>query len=82
MELQAVSQYRVNPYAQAQYNRLCEKHGISPTADDVTAIKRVIDPINRRFTGGRFEAALLFFLPKIECPIRTKRFVDRVGPGR
>ncbi|KAG9685650.1 hypothetical protein KCU95_g10550, partial [Aureobasidium melanogenum] len=57
--------YRVNTHAQAQYDRLYEKHGLSPTADDVAAIKGVIGPVNTRSTiGGQFEAGLLFFLPK------------------
>ncbi|KAH0158063.1 hypothetical protein KCU67_g7663, partial [Aureobasidium melanogenum] len=65
MALQQSSQYRVNHHAQAQYDRLCEKHGLGPTADDVAAIKGVIGPVNTRFTiGGQFEAGLLFFLPK------------------
>lgn len=65
MALQQAPQPRVNPHAQAQYDLLCGKHGLSPSADDVEAIKRVIGPVNIRATiGGQFEAALLFFLPK------------------
>ncbi|KAH0360883.1 hypothetical protein KCU65_g9088, partial [Aureobasidium melanogenum] len=65
MELQPVPQYRIHARAQAQYDRLCEKYGLSPTADDVAVIKRVIGPVNTRANvGGQFEAALLFFLRK------------------
>lgn len=65
MALQQGPQYRVTPHAQAQYDRLCEKHGLSPTADDVEAIRGAIGSVNTHSTiGGQFEAALLFFLQK------------------
>lgn len=65
MALEQGPQPRINSHARAQYDLLCEKHGLSPTADDVEAIKRIIGPVNIRSTiGGQFEAALLFFLPK------------------
>lgn len=65
MALQQSPQYRVNSHAQAQYDRLCEKYGLGPTADDITAIERVISPINNHTTiARRFEPGLLFFLSR------------------
>jgi hypothetical protein len=57
--------YRVIPYACANYNRLCKKHGIIPTPADVHEISRVIGPVSvQTAIQHRFEAALLFFLSR------------------
>ena len=69
MQLQMSDQrdqpYRPNPHARANYDRLCQKHGIVPTAAEVDAIRSVTGPVSTQSSvQGRFETALLFFLPR------------------
>jgi hypothetical protein len=57
--------YRAMPYARANYDRLCRNHGTIPTPADIDAIRSVIGPVSTsNAVRDRFEAALLFFLPR------------------
>ncbi|KAH0031555.1 hypothetical protein KCU78_g2792, partial [Aureobasidium melanogenum] len=65
MALQRDQQYTIIPFARPRFRNLCETHGVTPTSLDVEAIKRVIGPESTASgVANRFEAALLFFLPK------------------
>lgn len=57
--------YRAIPYARENFDRLCRKYGTIPTPADVDAIRNMIGPVSVRIAiQHRFEAALLFFLPR------------------
>lgn len=57
--------YRAIPYARANFDRLCRKYGTIPTPADVDAIRNTIGPVSvQNAIQHRFEAALLFFLPR------------------
>lgn len=57
--------YCAVPLARANYERLCQKHGIVPTAAEIDAIRSAIGPVSTQSSiRARFETALLFFLPR------------------
>lgn len=65
MSGQCDQNYRPIPLAQANYDRLCQKHGIVPTAAEVDAIRSVTGAVSIQSSiRVRFETALLFFLPR------------------
>jgi hypothetical protein len=65
MPPQRNQRYLAIPSARANYDRLCQKHGIIPTPADVCAIKRAIGHVSAlNAIQVRFEAALLFFLTR------------------
>jgi hypothetical protein len=65
MPQQRNQHYRAIPFARANYDRLCRKHGMIPTPADVDAIRRAIGPVSVQPTiQNRFEAGLLFFLSR------------------